>query len=120
MTGFFRIFVSFLTLCWIGLLLSGCNQTTSQQLPKQQTFFYGKECPHCKTVEKYIAEHKLQLATKEVYHNRANMQLLVFIVRNCNPQAKAIELPLLWTGNSCVIGEQPVLRFLKEHLNAQT
>ncbi len=42
-------------------------------------YFYGKECPHCRAVEKLIKkleqEEGIVLDWKEIWHNNANLEL---------------------------------------------
>ncbi len=42
--------------------------------------FYGEECPHCRRMEKVVAQfekrHKTKITKLEVWHNKENMKLL--------------------------------------------
>ncbi len=80
--------------------------------------YYGETCPHCKIVEKYIAdnniEEKLKITHKEIYNNRANNDELVSKANYCQLDLKNVGVPFLWTGSNCLIGNQPIIDFLKE------
>ena len=80
-------------------------------------FFYGQECPHCQEVEKYIAEHQLDqkvtFSKREVYHNRANVNLLIKREKECNLDEKEIgAVPMLWSAGKCYVGGNEVENFL--------
>ncbi|HNW55768.1 MAG TPA: hypothetical protein PKN62_01690 [bacterium] len=82
--------------------------------------YYGETCPHCKIVEKYIADNKidqkLAIAQKEVYNNTANSQELLTRAKSCQLDTATVGVPFLWTGSDCLIGDQPIIDFLNKQI----
>lgn len=82
--------------------------------------FYGITCPHCKVVEKYIADNQidsnLEIEQKEVYKNQENANLLIQKGQECELGENIGAVPLLWTGSECVIGDQPIIDFLNKKI----
>lgn len=76
------------------------------------TLYYGDTCPHCKIVEEYVAINQLKLNSKEVYNNEANANEMVERAKGCGLDTTSIGVPFLWTGHSCLIGDQPIIDFL--------
>ena len=79
-------------------------------------FFYGEECPHCKNVERFIEDEKIdslvKFEMKEVYHNNKNKLLLQKKAIDCNLDTSSIPVPLLWTEDKqCFIGDQDIIGF---------
>jgi hypothetical protein len=94
------------------LFLASCGKTES-------ILFYSFKCPHCERVLVFINNHssllKKKMELKEVSQNRNNLFTLVEIMQRCNlPVTNQVEIPLLWTGKSCVIGEQDIIGFLRK------
>ena len=82
--------------------------------------YYGETCPHCKIVEKYIAdnniEEKLKITHKEIYNNRANNDELISKANYCRLDLKNVGVPFLWTGSDCLIGDEPIIEFLNQQV----
>ena len=108
----------------LGLILSGCGQsnveTSSVNKDASIIFFYGQECPHCKTVEKYIEENKItekvNFAQGEVYHNKTNSALLAEKAGKCGIDTKSIGVPFLWENDKCYVGQEEVIQFFKDKI----
>ncbi len=94
------------------------NQINSDN---QMTLFYGKGCPHCAIVEKYIkannVQKKLKFEEKEVYYNKTNAQQLIEKAKKCGLSTQSIGVPFFWTGSHCLIGDNDIINFFKEQLN---
>jgi glutaredoxin len=82
--------------------------------------YYGDTCPHCKIVEEYIKTNKvaekLFIINKEVYNNQANADELTARAKTCGLDANAIGVPFLWTGQDCLVGDQPIIKFLDSQI----
>ncbi len=82
--------------------------------------YYGATCPHCETVENYIAENdlaeKLQIEQKEVSSGRTNRDEFIQIAQNCGLGAENLGVPMLWDGKTqkCYSGDETIIDFLKQ------
>ncbi len=78
--------------------------------------FYGEECPHCKDVEKYIADNqldqKVQFSSREVWHDKANANLLAQKAQACGIKTEEVGVPFLWSAGKCYVGVNEVENFL--------
>jgi len=83
--------------------------------------YYGNGCPHCALVEEFIRENnvlaKLNLEEKEIYYNKENAKELTERAKFCKINESAIGVPFLWDGKNCIIGDAPIIDFLKAKLN---
>jgi len=85
-------------------------------------FFYGITCPHCAKVEEFFKENgidsKFQFEKKEVYENKTNAKILILIAKKkCSLPENEIGVPFFWTGEKCIVGDQPIIDYFKEKLN---
>jgi glutaredoxin len=94
------------------------NPKNSQTEKSRIILFYGKGCPHCALVEKYINENKIQdkisFAQKEVYYNQSNAKELEAKAKICGLPTDAIGVPFLWDGEKCLIGDQDIINFFRQ------
>jgi glutaredoxin len=85
---------------------------------KEIVFYYGITCPHCKEVEQWMKEKKIEekikVIKKEVYQNRANQQELSYVAQKCNINPSMIGVPFLYTDGQCFIGTPDVEKKLAE------
>ena len=102
---------------------SPINKTTTaakNQAQEQIILFYGDGCPHCATVEKYIAENniedKITMAKKEIYYNRSNAMELEEKVEACGLSSGFISVPFLWDGEECLVGVDQIINFFKRKI----
>jgi len=101
------------------------NRTTMEenQSVGQIILFYGDGCPHCKIVEEYINENKIQdkisFMEKEVYYNQNNAKELEDKAKICGLPIDSIGVPFLWDGEKCLIGDQDIINFFKQQTNGQ-
>lgn len=83
--------------------------------------YYGITCPHCKEVEKYIADNKIKdkikLGEKEIYEDKENNQELLQRAKDCNLAQNNIVVPFLWTEGKCIIGTTDIIKYFSEKLN---
>ena len=81
-------------------------------------FFYGKECPHCQDVEKFMEENKIAEKVKfdsiEVWHNKANSKILLEKVKECSIAEDEVGVPLLYARGKCIIGAPEIEKFFRQ------
>lgn len=82
-------------------------------------FFYGNSCPHCKDVEEWMEdnkiEEKIQIVKKEVYDNRANSLELTQVAESCGLPTDSIGVPFLYTTDKqCLIGTPDITTYLSK------
>lgn len=80
--------------------------------------FYGQGCPHCKNVDDYIAQNKIEDKVKfsqlEVWYNKTNQIMLAEVAQKCDIKAGQLGLPFLYDGVSkCYIGDTDIVNFFK-------
>ncbi len=104
-----------------GAVQSGIFTKVSVQpapLPAGIVLFYGDGCPHCKDVEDFIKQNKIEDKVKitrmEVWYNKANQATLAKVAQKCGITTGSVGVPFLYDGNGkCYIGEVDVPNFLK-------
>jgi glutaredoxin len=73
-------------------------------------FFYGRECPHCQEVEKFLTDNriadKLKYDSGEVWHNQDNADLMLQKAQACGIAADQAGVPLVYdqSQNKCYMG----------------
>lgn len=95
-------------------------------LPEGIVLFYGADCPHCKNVEDYISQNKIEEKVKitklEIQFNNktspellSNQSLLIKTAQDCKLDiGNGISIPFLYDGRgNCLLGDGPVINFLK-------
>ena len=113
------------------LILTGCSLKNSNH-PKNNSneiaqdnskiiLFYGRECPHCGEVRKYLADNKvaekLKFSEREVYHNKANANLMAQKAQQCGINQSKLGVPFLWNDGSCILGQNEVIQFFTQKIN---
>jgi glutaredoxin-related protein len=80
--------------------------------------FYGRECPHCQDVDKFLEENqmaeKVEFDRLEVFHNQANGKILTEKAQKCGIEnEKEIGVPLVYDiqENKCFIGTPEIEDF---------
>jgi glutaredoxin len=85
--------------------------------------FYGEECPHCKDLELWMTENgindKVSMDKLEVWYNKDNQNLLRGAAKLCNIAENSVGVPLLWDGQGCVIGTEPIEEFFNQKIEQQ-
>lgn len=110
--------LSAVVMCGLGYFF-----TLIHHVPKKPTslvLFYSKECPHCMIVEDFIHSYdvmtKLKLVKKQVNNN---IDDVVAVANYCHLNLQQLQIPLLWTGQQCIIGDVPVINYFKQQLGKQ-
>ena len=100
----------------IGISNANLNKITSTCLDSNSgmILFTGDNCPHCKNVEDYILQNKIQSKLSfqelEVYNNIANSKLLTEKTKQCN--LSSLGVPLFFDGKNCIQGDNLIIDFL--------
>lgn len=82
---------------------------------KSIILYYGETCPHCKVVEQYISDNKINnIIQREVYNNQENAKDLNEKAVKCGMERKNIGVPFLYYNATCLVGDQDIINFLKE------
>jgi glutaredoxin len=106
---------------------SVAETSTHQNLPKsatstitQEILFYGDGCPHCANVENFINSNgvlgKTSLIEKEVYNDKNNFNEFSEKAKLCGIDSNSLVVPFLWTGSQCILGDAPVIDYLKNQI----
>jgi len=120
-------------LFWVWQL--GVFTKTSVQvapLPQGIVLFYGDGCPHCKNVEDFITQNKIEDKVKftrlEIPFNgrtskqlAANADLAVQVAEKCKLDvSNGLIIPLLYDGNNqCLTGDVDTINFFKNAAGIQ-
>lgn len=101
---------------WYGTGSKEATDITSDIL-----LFYGRECPHCKDVDRFIEENKIAEKVKfdrlEIFHNSQNQIILTEKARQCGIEdEKEIGVPFLYDvqENKCFVGTPDIEDFFKK------
>lgn len=86
---------------------------------KNIILFYGDTCPHCKDLEAWMQENKIEekveISKLEVYNNEDNRNLLIEKAKSCGITDN-IGVPFLWTGENCLIGNDQIQEFFQNKI----
>jgi thiol-disulfide isomerase/thioredoxin len=90
--------------------------------PEGIILFYGDGCPHCKLVSDFIAANnvktKVAFTELEVFNNEGNAQILLQKAQICKIDTNQVGVPFLWTTSACLLGDQDVIKFFQDKINA--
>ncbi|MCX6721498.1 MAG: hypothetical protein NT026_02785 [Candidatus Staskawiczbacteria bacterium] len=101
------------------------NNVTPTPLPEGIVLFYSPDCPHCKNVEDFIAQNgidqKIKYTRLEVPFGiktspelQANAAALLQKAETCKiDTTNGISIPFIWDGKACLVGDEPIINFLK-------
>ncbi|MFA4942545.1 MAG: hypothetical protein WC564_02820 [Patescibacteria group bacterium] len=104
------------------LLLAGCTAVSNSEEKKsaldgQTILFYGETCAHCKVLEQYLEDNKINdkmsIEKLEVSKNKTNATLMMEAVNNCAISKNAVGVPFLWVDNKCYMGDVETTNFFK-------
>ncbi|MFZ4632556.1 MAG: hypothetical protein ACOYL8_05190 [Patescibacteria group bacterium] len=100
------------------VLLSISGRYLNKNADSNMIFFYGDTCPHCKNVEEYITANnikaKVNFKELETYNNTANANLLADKAQKCGLDTTGgVPVPLFFDGQNCIVGDVPIIEFLK-------
>lgn len=80
--------------------------------------FYSTTCPHCKNVEKFINDNnikeKIILEEREVGSSEDNSVLMQKKAKECGIKEDSLGVPFLWNGERCIMGDTPIIEYLKQ------
>jgi len=83
--------------------------------------YYGKGCPHCANVERFIQEkgirQKIVFQEKETWYNKNNAKEMLEKAKICKISEDDLGVPFLWTGDNCLIGDEDIINFFKKRAN---
>jgi len=93
-------------------------------MPEGIVFFYSYTCPHCKNVEDFTAQNnireKIPFISLEVSTSQNNAQLLINTGISCGLDRQSVgAVPLLWDGQNCTLGDQPIIDFFNKKIEEQ-
>ncbi|MDD3006229.1 MAG: hypothetical protein PHX30_01455 [Candidatus Pacebacteria bacterium] len=87
-------------------------------------FYFGYKCPHCKIVEKYLADNevadKIGFSMKEVYKNPDNADEVFARAELCGIEKKNLGVPFLWDGEKCYQGDEDIIEFFKVKMQEES
>jgi len=107
---------------FLPLLLAGCAKVTAPEtkvslLDNKTILFYGDTCPHCKVLEQFLDENKINermtIEKREVYKDAGNAKLMMEAVTRCSLSPNNVGVPFLWTENKCFVGGDETTNFFK-------
>lgn len=85
--------------------------------------FYGEGCSHCKLVDDFITQNKIEEKVKftrlEVFKNTDNQKILLQKVQACKLNVTDVGVPFLWDGKNCLVGDQDIVKFFKDKAGIQ-
>ena len=119
------------------LLIIGYNNGTLAQIwsslsgPKvditEIILFYGDGCPHCKLVEDFISQNKVEekikftrlripLNNEKDPELLSNTKVLLERAKACGINTTDIGVPFLWDGKTCLAGDPDVIKFFQDKI----
>ncbi|MFA6973322.1 MAG: hypothetical protein WC238_01100 [Parcubacteria group bacterium] len=94
------------------------KQSPTATVTADTILFYGEECPHCKDVDKFLADNKIadkvRYDSVEVWHNKDNAALMLQKAKECGLAEDAVGVPFAWSEGKCFIGTPDVEALFKE------
>lgn len=96
------------------------SQGEEGQLQQSAVLFVGATCPHCRKVEEWLKENKIVkekagIIIKEVYYHQDNARELKLKAEECRLEnGQGIGVPFLYHQGKCIIGDQPIIDYLRE------
>jgi len=86
-------------------------------LPSGPVLYYGKTCPHCEKVLRYVQDGQIAAKTglieKEVYQNADNSKEALRAATSCGVSQAQMAVPFLFADGRCLFGETDVMARLK-------
>lgn len=111
----------------LGLVVWGLNSAPSAHAPSPDdsgdpnspiVYYYGKECPHCKDLEKFLEDNriaeKVSYAKKEVWHNAKNSREMQSRADECKIEKSDMGVPFVWAEGKCFVGGPDAEKFFRE------
>lgn len=103
----------------VALFFVWYSAATKTTLPEGIVLFYGDGCPHCKNVDDFISQNKIEDKIKitrlEVWNNKSNADQLGKVAVSCNIDvSKGVGVPFLYDGKGkCYVGDVDTINFFK-------
>jgi hypothetical protein len=107
---------------WVWSSKSNGNKTneTPKSSGGELTLFYSTSCPHCKKVEQFIAENKVEEKIKisqlEVSGSQNNAQKFFEAAKVCGISQENAGVPMLLNEGKCLQGDADIINFFKERM----
>ncbi len=84
------------------------------------SLYYREDCPHCKIVEQYLyenkVEEKIKVEHKEVLNNIKNNNELMTRAALCDLDLTSVGVPLLYDKGTCYVGDQDIINYFQGRL----
>lgn len=84
------------------------------------SLYYRDDCPHCKNVEQYLLdnkiEEKIKIEHKEIMNDIKNNNELMVRAANCNLDLETVGVPLLYDKGTCYVGDQEIINYFQSRL----
>jgi hypothetical protein len=80
-------------------------------------YYYGKNCPHCQNVAKYIEENKIDQKVafeKKEFSSPAVTLEFLDRAKQCGISQKDAGVPLIFAEGKCYLGDADAIAFFKE------
>lgn len=99
--------------------------TNNQVDSADMVIFWGKGCPHCENVKKYVSDNsidtKLKISWKEVYQNKDNQKEMAITAQKC-PEidiSKGMGVPFGFSTKEqkCFVGDKPIIDWIKNQVS---
>jgi glutaredoxin len=100
------------------IFFSRNSSTPSFPLPANLVLYAGEGCPHCRTVEDFLAswdkKETIKIEQKEVWYDKTNAAEIKARYEFCQTPETERGVPLLFTPDGkCLGGDQPIIDYLK-------
>lgn len=84
------------------------------------SLYYRDDCPHCKNVEKFLldnkVEEKIKIEHKEIMQNIKNNNELMTRAANCGLALDSVGVPLLYDKGTCYVGDQDIINYFQSRI----
>jgi cytochrome c biogenesis protein CcdA/glutaredoxin len=115
-----KYYESFLRLVFPAILISTFFPVFTNASPKNITIYYfvAEGCEHCARAESYINTIKTQYPDVvfkrfDIFNNDTNIGLFIALAEGFNITEEAREVPAVFIGDTCLIGEEEIIRSLE-------
>lgn len=108
----------------LGFVAGSLNNSniSLENLKNQTILYYGNTCPHCKDLEDYIKnnkiEEKITFLRKEVFADLKNSRELTAVAKSCNIAENNIGVPFLYAGK-CYVGKDEIIAYISKELSQE-
>ena len=105
----------------VGVFITYNNFSKTETSTDDTILFYGNDCPHCKIVDDFITQNKVEDKVKftklEVFDNKSNSNLLLKKAQICGLDTNQVGVPFLWDNGKCFMGDPDVIKFFQDKIN---